>query len=137
MFMKKILKNDDGFSMPELLVVIIIIGILVLLALPKFSSVVSKAKETEAKIQLKHLQSLEEAHFFEKDTYSDNLAAIGFEQARLVTDGGEARYKIEVVKANTYEFLATATAVVDFDKDGTMNVWTINQDGELVQSVPD
>ncbi len=39
--------------MVELMVVLVIIGILVLLALPRLEPVVSKAKETEAKLMLK------------------------------------------------------------------------------------
>jgi type IV pilus assembly protein PilE len=129
--------QDEGFSLTELLVVIVVIGVLILLALPKFSSVVTKAKETEAKIILKHLHSLEEAYFFEKDTYTNDLAALGFEQEKMVTEGGNARYKVEITKANTYEYTATATAIVDFDKDGVFNVWTIDQEGNLLQTVPD
>jgi type IV pilus assembly protein PilE len=129
--------QDEGFSLTELLVVIVVIGVLILLALPKFSSVVTKAKETEAKIILKHLHSLEEAYFFEKDTYTNDLAALGFEQEKMVTEGGNARYKVEITKANTYEYTATATAIVDFDKDGVFNVWAIDQEGNLVQTVPD
>lgn len=129
--------QEEGFSLTELLVVIVVIGVLILLALPKFSSVVTKAKETEAKIILKHLHSLEEAYFFEKDTYTNDLAALGFEQEKMVTEGGNARYKVEITKANTYEYTATATAIVDFDKDGVFNVWTIDQEGNLLQTVPD
>jgi type IV pilus assembly protein PilE len=131
------LPKEEGFSLTEMLVVIVVIGILVLLALPKFSSVVTKAKETEAKIQLQTLKTLQDTYFYERDTYTENLETIGFEQVKLVTDGGTARYKIEITKANNYEFTATATAVVDFDKDGVYNVWAINQEGELVQTVPD
>lgn len=129
--------QEDGFSLTELLVVIVVIGVLIMLALPQFSSVVTKAKETEAKSMLKHLHSLEEAYYYEKDTYTSDLEAIGFGQQKLVTNGGDARYKIEVTKADTYSYLATATAVVDFDKDGVFNVWTVNQDGEIKQTVAD
>ncbi len=137
--MKKIFKinKEDGFSLTELLVVIVVIGVLILLALPKFSSVVTKAKETEAKAMLKHLHSLEQAYYFENDTYTIELAQIGFEQQKMVTDGGTARYKIEIQTANASEYKATATAIVDFDKDGTFNVWTINQEGKPIKTIPD
>jgi type IV pilus assembly protein PilE len=135
--MKKNYLNDEGFSLTELLVVIVVIGILVLLALPKFTSVVSKAKETEAKIMLNHLHTLQQAYYFENDTYTADLMQLGFEQQRLITDGGTARYKIEIIKANAVEYEAQATAIVDFDKDGTLNVWKINHEGKPVQTIPD
>ena len=50
--------GNAGFSLTELLVVIVIIGVLVLLALPRFTSVIDKTKTTEAKLQLKHLHTL-------------------------------------------------------------------------------
>lgn len=134
--LKKI-KSEDGFSLTELLVVIVVIGILILLAMPQFTSVVSKAKETEAKIMLKHLHTLQQAYFYEHDTYATELATVGFEQDKLITDGGDARYVISIEKANTYEYTALATAIVDFDKDGTFNVWSVNQDGQIKQVTPD
>ena len=135
--MKKNVMRNDGFSLTELLVVIVVIGILVLLALPKFTSVVSKAKETEAKIMLSHLHTLQQAYYFENDTYSMDLMQLGFEQQRLITDGGTARYKIEIIKASTTEYEAQATAIVDFDKDGTLNVWKITHEGKPIQTIPD
>jgi type IV pilus assembly protein PilE len=135
--MKRKSKKNKGFSLTELLVVIVVIGVLILLALPKFSSVVTKAKETEAKIMLKHLHTLEQAYFYENDIYTADLAGLGFEQEKLVTEGGKARYKVEVTKADAYGFAATATAIVDFDKDGVFNVWAINQEGNPVQQLPD
>ena len=134
---KKRIHQQAGFSLTELLVVIVVIGVLILLALPKFSSVVTKAKETEAKTMLKHLHALQQAFYYENDTYTTNLSQIGFEQEKLVSDGGSARYKIEIQTANSYGYKATATAIVDFDKDGIFNVWAINQEGKPLQTILD
>ena len=48
-----------GFSLPELLVVLVIIGILVLVAIPNLMPLISRAKATEAQ-QLTFLHSLEQ-----------------------------------------------------------------------------
>ena len=40
--MIRVIKQEEGFSLTEVLIVIVIIGTLVLLALPRFSSVVTK-----------------------------------------------------------------------------------------------
>jgi len=129
--------KEDGFSLTEVLVVIVIIGILILLALPRFTAVITRAKTTEAKTMLRHLYTLEKAFYYENDRYSDNLAEIGFEQAPLITEGGEARYKIEIIKANIDNFIGRATAVVDFDKDGSYNVWEVDETGKIIQTVID
>jgi type IV pilus assembly protein PilE len=133
----KFFLKEEGFSLTEILVVIVIIGILVLLAMPKFTSVITRAKTTEAKTMLKHLHTLEEAFYYENDRYSQELEEVGFEQVGLITDGGEARYKIEIIKADVNEFLARATAVVDFDKDGQFNIWEVDQTGKIKQTVTD
>ncbi|MAT40476.1 MAG: general secretion pathway protein GspG [Ectothiorhodospiraceae bacterium] len=129
--------REDGFSLTEILVVIVIIGILVLLAMPKFTSIISRAKTTEAKIMLKHLHTLQTAYYYENDRYAMELPAIGFEANALISEGGEARYRIEMVKADQTGFLARAVATVDFDKDGTFNIWEVDQSGQIAQTTAD
>ena len=126
-----------AFSLPELLVVLVIIGILVLIALPNLMPLISKAKSTEAQQQLTFLHTLQKNYFYTYSRYSQSLEELNFEQSRLVTDGGSANYRIEVVEASERGFRATATAVVDFDGDGEYNVWEINQDKELRETVKD
>jgi type IV pilus assembly protein PilE len=139
-FMKRIVgrfRRQSGFSLTELMVVLVIIGVLVLLALPKLLPLVTKAKTTEAKLQLKHVFTLEQSYKYEHDRYSTMLSEIGFEQTKLITEGGQARYKIEVLSADEASFLAQATSVVDFDNDGTFNVWTVDQTGAIKEKIPD
>lgn len=126
-----------AFSLPELLVVLVIIGILVLIALPNLMPLISRAKATEAQQQLTFLHTLQKSNFYTYSRYSVSLDELGFEQQKLVSDGGQANYLIEIVEATEHGFRATATAVVDFDGDGVYNVWEINQDKELKETVKD
>ena len=127
----------SAFTLTELLVVLVIIGILVLLALPKLMPLISKAKSTEAQLQLGHLHTLEKSFFYMKSKYSANLDEIGFEQEKLVTNGGPANYRIDIIEASAAGFKARATAVVDFNGDGKFNVWEIDQDKNLVEVTKD
>ena len=117
--------------------VLIIIGILVLLALPNLLPLISRTKSTEAQLQLKHVHTLEKSHFYIHSKYSADLAEIGFEQERLSTEGGQANYRIEITSANNTAFTARATAVADFDGDGTYNVWEVDQDNTLKEITKD
>ncbi|UII30377.1 type IV pilin protein [Fulvivirga ulvae] len=132
-------KKVTGFTLSELLVVLVIIGILILLALPVLMPLISKTRSVEAKQALKHLQTLQKTYFYEYSRYSGDLQQLGFEQEALVTanEGGQANYMVEIVNYTSNTFLARATAVVDFDGDGQFNVWEIDQLGNLVEVVPD
>ena len=122
-------KRLDAFTLTELLIVLVIIGILVLLALPNLMPAVSDARATEAKMQLSHVAKLQKTYFMEYTKYCDNFEALGFEHNKLVDDGGTANYRIEIAEASEGGFKATATAVRDFDGDGVYSMWEVNQDG--------
>jgi len=133
------LKKISAYTLTEILVVLVIIGILILLALPNLMPLITKAKSTEAKVQLEHLCTLEKNFFYEKSKYSNELNEVGFIQEKLTTDGkdGKANYRINIVSATNTAFLARATAVADFDGDGVFNVWEIDQDKNLKELTPD
>jgi type IV pilus assembly protein PilE len=130
-------KKLKAFTLTELLVVLVIIGILVLLALPSLMPLITKAKSTEAELQLEHVYTLEKTYFYQYSKYSNSLSDISFEQQKLVTDGGQANYKIEITDASNSTFKARATAVVDFSGKGTFNVWEIDQDKNLKEVTKD
>ena len=130
-------KQLKAFTLNELLVVLIIIGILILLVLPSLMPLIAKAKSTEAQLQLGHLHTLQKGHFYMYSKYTDDFNEIGFEHQALVTEGGKANYMIEIVEAGVTGFIARATAVVDFDGDGVYNTWEIDQDKNLKEIAKD
>lgn len=130
-------KRVKAYTLTEILVVLVIIGILVLLALPNLLPAVNKAKKLEAKQQLAYVKTLEKNYFYEHSSYSKDLNEIGFLQEKLSTESkdGKANYRIEITNATNNTFTARATAVKDFDGDGRFNVWEIDQDGNLKEVV--
>ena len=87
-------KSPPAFSLPELLVVLAIMGILVLIALPNLMPLISRAKSAEAQQQLVFLHSLETSHYYSYSKYSENLDELGFEQRwGSPYDGWIAEYK--------------------------------------------
>ena len=70
-------KMLDAFSLPELLVVLVIIGILVLIALPNLMPLISRAKAAEAQQQLTFLHTLQRSNFYTYSRYSSSLEEIG------------------------------------------------------------
>ena len=129
--------EERAFTLTELMIVLVIVGILALLALPRFMRVISDAKMTEAKMMLRQVHTLEQSQLYAADSYSANLDQIGFEQTPLVTEGGTARYRIAIERADPSGFVATATSVADFDNDGIFNVWEVDQTGAIRIRTPD
>jgi len=78
--MKKFLvKNERGFTLVELMVVVAIIGILSAIAVPNFKKYQAKAKQSEAKIQLAAAYNAEIGASADYDTYATCLIDLGYE----------------------------------------------------------
>jgi type IV pilus assembly protein PilE len=132
-------RRVQAFTLTELLVVLVIIGILVLMSLPVLMPLISRTRSVEAKQGLKHIYTLEKTHFYEFSKYSNDLEKIGFEHEKLVSEGedGKANYDFQIVAADSRTFQVRATAVVDFDGDGQFNVWEIDEKNNLLEVIKD
>jgi prepilin-type N-terminal cleavage/methylation domain-containing protein len=132
-------RSNKGFTLIELMIVVVIIGILAALAIPRFMRSTTKAKQTEAKQLLKQIYTMQHAYRQEFNAYclAGVAAAAGSANfARLGVDvGTTARYTYTMTTATAAAFLCTATG--NLDDDGTIDTWTINQNGTLTCTIDD
>ena len=131
---RSINRREKGFTLIELMIVVVIIGILAALAIPRFMRATTKSKQSEARQVLKQIYSMQRAYRQEYNTYWGNAttasAASGAGFARIGVDiMSNARYTYAMVAAaNT--FTCTATSGI-LDDDATLDVQTIDQNGDL------
>lgn len=131
------LKKVDAYNLQELLITLVIIGILILIALPNLMSIIAKTKSIEAQNQLKHLYTLQKNHFYMHSKYTNEFNTIDFLPPKTVENGGTANYTYQIIESSNNSFKAKAIAVTDFDGDGILNVWQIDQDQNLQQLIKD
>jgi len=133
-------RGDRGFTLIELMIVVVIIGILAAMAIPRFMAANTKSKQSEAKQVLKQIYSMQRAYRQEHDTYWGNgiSAHSGAPQAFSMIQVEvmpPARYTFSIVAAvNTFTCTATSSIL---DDDATLDTWTINEQGALVVTSDD
>lgn len=130
-------RKIPALNLQETLIVLAIIGILLLLALPNLMPLITKAKSIEAQTQLKAIYNAETTHRYMYSKYSVDFNELDFVAPRTVKENGTANYRYEIVSADAGTFKARAEAVTDFDGDGVLNVWEIDQLGNPKQIIKD
>ncbi len=69
--------KEPGFTLIELVVAVVIIGILASIAVPRFIRVVEKGRSAEARNVLGVIRDAQVAYFLEYDKYTTSLSALG------------------------------------------------------------
>ena len=133
--------REKGFTLIELMIVVVIIGILAALAIPRFMTATTKSKQSEAKQLLKQIYTMERTYRQQNNTYwgaavvasaaaPNGFATIG---VQIMTS---AIYSYVITTADGTDLLVTATSGV-LDDDATLDVWTIDENGALVCTTDD
>jgi type IV pilus assembly protein PilA len=78
-------RSRPAFTLIELLIVVVIIGLLASIAIPKFQNTKGKAELTALRSDLRNLSVAEEAVFFDSTKYSTDTAALKFRPSPGVT----------------------------------------------------
>lgn len=127
--------ESSGFSLIELLVVIVIIGLLAAIAIPVFLGQRTKANDTEAKTNARNLVSKVSSCRVETDDFSqcDSEAELTMHvgaKPDLPIGTGPGEVQVENASSDSYE----ATAVSRADSGGANHKFTIKVDLRNAQS---
>lgn len=118
-------KREAGFTLIELMIVVVIIGILAALAIPRFMRSTTKAKQSEARNILKQIYTLERTWRQDHASYTSGMNSIGME----ITPNNRYVYSINA-GTNTFTGIALCAAP-GLDEDPSADEWRIDQDGNL------
>jgi prepilin-type N-terminal cleavage/methylation domain-containing protein len=117
-------RRSRGFTLIELALVLVIIAIIGGLAITTYQKFADKARFTQAKTVLKHLQKTETVYFTEHEHYTDNVALLDFDPTKY------NYYTVSVVIDNTgYDYTGYATGTGAMTGD----LWIIHRDDEPKQ----
>jgi prepilin-type N-terminal cleavage/methylation domain-containing protein len=117
--------TNRGFTLVELTIVLLLIGILASIAIYTYRMMINKARMTQAKTVLSHLAKTQDIYYSDHDRYTDNVVLLDFDPVKY------PYYNVSVVLDNDAKnFLGIATGVGIMTGD----YWTITKDGQPTQA---
>lgn len=129
--------NQKGFTIIELLVVIVIIGILVALALPQLFAAQKRGRDTDRKNDLKNIQQKLETAFNDNDAYPSNAESID----GVSLDGPRNSRYTYTPRPNgctndCQEYTLSAELENKSDKDAANGVYTVESVNKVEATTP-
>jgi len=106
------MKISRGFTLIEVMIVVVVIGLLAAIAIPSYTSYVIKSRRSSAQSALLDLASREERYFATNNVYTTSLPLLGYPTGTVslaIPDSNSHYYDIAapVVAGNGYTLKAT------------------------------
>ena len=113
-----------GFTLIEIALVLVLIGILAAMAISTYRMMTNKARMTQAKTVLDHLSKTEAIYFSDHERYTDNVSLLDFDPVKY------DYYQVSVIldnDAKNYTGTATGVGIMAGDR------WYITKDRDPYQ----
>ncbi len=105
---------SKGFTLVELMIVVVIVGILTMIALPSYQAYVLKSHRTAAINAILDLASREARYYTTNNAYTSDMTALGYSVSTAfpvtMGTGGTAYYNLSVTSVTA----GTSTTPADF-----------------------
>lgn len=114
--------KKKAFTLLELMIVVIIVGILATLALPRFITAANRAREAEARSILGSIRSAQLRYYLEWDAYTATIGNLDLDLTANPTD-----YYTYISADNSAGYIGDAAA----DQGFTLTNFRIAEDGTI------
>ncbi|BCV37466.1 MULTISPECIES: type IV pilin protein [Shewanella] len=100
------MKRPAGFTLIEVMITVVIIGILASIAYPSYVQYIAKSTRSEAHAALMRLANLQEQYYLDNRTYATDMTKLGLNASPFITENGH----YSIASTGTADFTLTATA---------------------------
>ncbi|HEX7816254.1 type IV pilin protein [Dyella sp.] len=120
-------RRQTGFTLIEIMIVVIIVAVLAAIAIPQYHKYVIRARRTDATRALLDLAGREEHYFYSKNTYTGTLTDLGTDATGLAGQ----YYTLAISNVDAKNFTITATpAGTQATEDKECTSMAINRQGQ-------
>lgn len=104
----KRLKQQAGFTLIELMIAVVIVGVLASLAFASYNKSVQKSRRSDAKLALTQAATLQEQWYFQFNSYTNDVTNLGSSDATLESPDGHYIVVVNTPTPDQYTLVATA-----------------------------
>lgn len=129
------MRRAAGFTLMEIMVVVIIVGILAAIGLPTYQEAMRKSRRTDARESLMEAASREEQYMLDRSSYTADMTDLGYAADPMISE--EQHYSIDRVASaacavdddNCYVLRATPRASSPQNDDERCKTFTLDSTG--------
>jgi type IV pilus assembly protein PilE len=97
--------NQKGFTLIEVMITVVIVGILAAIAYPSYTSFVTKSGRSEGVAAVMRVSNLQEQYYMDNRSFAENMTELGLSEPFLTESG---YYSVDSVGTTSYTITATA-----------------------------
>jgi type IV pilus assembly protein PilE len=118
-------KSTNGFTLIELMIVVVVIGIIAAIAIPAYADYVTRSKRADGKTALLAMQLEQEKYRANNPQYASTAAILGFS-----VTSPDGYYTLSVSSADDTSYSLVADPIEAEHNDPVCNNLVVNQDGD-------
>lgn len=122
------LKNKQGFTLVELLITLVIIGILATISIPQYNQVIERVNRNEVLQDLIYIANLQEQYFLDHSEYTADLILLGLKNSPYITKN--LKYRIDVELTENKQHFVLSAQLLNANNNELCYLLSINELGE-------